>query len=349
MYKEISAVDLKKYEVVIIGAGPAGLKCAEVLGNAGKKVMLLEKNKEIGPKVCAGGLTRKSFRYLNLPPELIERKYQTTIWHSIYNKGTLKFGEDLIYTVDRHKLGQWQFRRLNNNFVTVRINSTATAITKEWVEINKSEKIRYEYLVGADGANSLVRKYLGLKTKFLGVGFQYIVPDKYDNLELFFDSKLFKCWYAWIFPYNDKTSIGSGYFPEFISGKKSRENFDLWLKKYNIDVSRGEFQAHPINCDYRGYKFGNVYLAGEAAGLAEGFSGEGIYPALISGEEIAKKILDPNYKCPKLKEALREIRLNNFLLVITWLFGPLRDYMFAFVTWACRNQKIARLLLRILT
>ena len=46
-----------KFDVVIIGAGPAGLKCAEQLKNSNLSVLVIEKNKIIGPKVCAGGLT----------------------------------------------------------------------------------------------------------------------------------------------------------------------------------------------------------------------------------------------------------------------------------------------------
>lgn len=48
---------METYDVIIIGAGPAGLKCAEILGNSKLKVLLIDKKKTIGPKICAGGLT----------------------------------------------------------------------------------------------------------------------------------------------------------------------------------------------------------------------------------------------------------------------------------------------------
>ncbi len=48
-----------KYDVVIIGAGPAGLSCAKPLQKSGKSILLVEKNDKIGPKICAGGLTTK--------------------------------------------------------------------------------------------------------------------------------------------------------------------------------------------------------------------------------------------------------------------------------------------------
>jgi geranylgeranyl reductase len=46
-----------EYDVIIIGAGPGGLECARQFRNTGLSVLLIEKNKTIGPKVCAGGLT----------------------------------------------------------------------------------------------------------------------------------------------------------------------------------------------------------------------------------------------------------------------------------------------------
>jgi geranylgeranyl reductase family protein len=340
---------MEKYDVIIVGAGPAGLKCAEVLGNAGKKVLLLEKNPEIGPKVCAGGLTRKCFRYLNLPPELIQNKFQDVTFISRCNRTKLEFGEDLAYTINRKDLGQWQLSKINTANVYVKTNSSVTEITKEYVKVNKNEVYGYDFLVGADGANSIVRKYLNIKTQLLGVAYQYILPQTYKNLEIYFDSRIFYCWYAWIFPYNKKTSVGSGYFPVLMNGPASIKKFNKWAEEKGIDIQSGEFQAYPINIDYRGYQFGSVFLAGEAAGLANKYSGEGIYPALVSGEEIAKLIIDPAYKCVGIKEVLKEIRINSFMLGIVWIFGPLRDYLFAFVVWAVKNKHLARLLLRILT
>lgn len=63
---------MEYYEVVIIGAGPAGLKCAEVLAKKGKKVLLLEKNSIFGDKTCAGGLTLKDLK-LGIPDKIIQK------------------------------------------------------------------------------------------------------------------------------------------------------------------------------------------------------------------------------------------------------------------------------------
>jgi flavin-dependent dehydrogenase len=51
---------METVEHLIVGAGPAGLRAAQVLADAGREVLLVEKHPEIGPKVCAGGLTPKA-------------------------------------------------------------------------------------------------------------------------------------------------------------------------------------------------------------------------------------------------------------------------------------------------
>ena len=73
---------MDKYDVVVVGGGPGGLKCAETLGEAGKKVLILEKNEIIGPKVCAGGLTRKAFDFLGRPEEIIEKQFNNIVFNS---------------------------------------------------------------------------------------------------------------------------------------------------------------------------------------------------------------------------------------------------------------------------
>jgi len=342
---------MKKYDVIIIGAGPGGLQCAEALVQSGKSVLLLEKNKTIGSKVCAGGLTRKGIKLLDPPDEIVGNRFDSIIFRNNKKKTRLLFGENFLYTINREDLGQYQLNKLKNSPVEIRTSSIVTEINKDCITVNKSEKIRFKYLVGADGSNSMVRRHVGLKTKFIGVAFQYILPknDKYKDIEIFLDSKLFNSWYAWIFPHKDHISIGTGYFPKISSGRKTRKNFEIWLKRKGIDVSRGRFEACPLNCDYRGYKFDNVFLVGDAAGLVSGFTGEGIYQAVISGEVVAQKIINPSYRDTAIRNILRERNLHHFMLAVVFLFGPLRNIIFSFIIFAVKSKLIARFLLRILT
>ncbi len=340
---------MESFDVIIIGAGPSGLNCAETLAKAGKKILLCEQNKIIGPKVCAGGLTGHDLEYLRLPDNLIDHKYKEMTLHTPFNNDIIKLEKYFVYTVDRKNLGQWQLSKLKKTNVVIRTEAKVTKIEKSYVTVNNSEKIKFKYLVGADGSSSSVRRFVGLKTNALGVGIQYILPTKkYKNFEVFFDSELFHSWYAWIFPHRDYVSIGCGCNPKFLSSKKLIENFNIWLKNNKIDISRGEYQAHSINCDFQGCKFKNIFLVGDAAGLASGLTGEGIYSALISGEEIAKMIIDKDYVSAKMDRLIRIKHLHDKILHFLEKSGPVRKIAYELLGLMLKSRLIARGIIKVI-
>lgn len=310
---------MEHYDVIIVGAGPAGLKCAETLGNSEYKVLLLEKNSEIGPKVCAGALSNKTIDYLNLPRHLIDAQYNKINIHINNFKFQVKNKDSFAYTVDRKNLGQWQLKKLEKfNNVKVETNAIVSKIKDSSVVVN-GRKIAYKYLVGADGSASIVKRHLGIKLKDVGIAIQYIIPtEKYREFEIFFNSRLFSAWYAWIFPHKGYVSVGCGGDPKTLPSKDLIANFHKWLKENKIDISDAKYEAFMIDVDHQGYQFDNVFLAGDAAGLTSELTGEGIYQALVSGEEIGKEIIDKNYKPQKIDDLLqikeKHGRLMNLLI-----------------------------------
>ena len=318
------------FDVVIIGAGPAGLKCAEKLGNSSLKVLLLEKNDEIGPKVCAGGLTGKGIEYLGLPPQLIEYSYNQVKLHVNNIASTLKSDTDFAFTIDRKKFGQWQLQKIKAfPNIEIRISSKATVVNKDFIVVG-GEKIGFKYLVGADGSNSIVKSFLGLKSKRKIIGIQYIIStNKYQDFEIFFQPEYFSAWYAWIFPHRSYISVGCGADPKHVSPKKLKENFHQWLNDRQIDISKGKYEAFPMDADYNGIRFDNIFLIGDAAGLVSPFTGEGIYQALISGEETAKTILNPSYISDKMPAVIHKHKRHQQLINLMIKSGRLKSLFFA--------------------
>ena len=76
-------------------------------------------------------------------------------------------------------------------------------------------------------------------------------------------------------------------------------------------------QAGLINFDYRGWRFGNKMLIGDAAGLASGLTGEGMYSALVSGETAARVILDPEYDCHALQQLIKKQQKHQQIVEIS--------------------------------
>jgi len=330
------------FDVVIVGAGPAGLKCAETLGGSNLKVLIVDKKKVIGPKVCGGLMTTRGIRYIN--HDVGENKFDRFIVHSKSREVSIDISKSPLYTINRKDLGQFQVCRIKQYpNITLRSGTYVSEIGKGSILAN-GRKISYKYLVGADGSSSIVRKFLGIDSKSVGIGMHYIVKtDHYKDIELFFDSKFFNAWYAWISPHDDFVSIGTGGDPKIISGKRLLSNFHKWLDIKGVNISNAEFESQSLNYDYRGICFGNIFLIGDAAGLISGFTGEGIYPAMVSGEEVAKKILVSEYKI-NLDEILKKKKQQDLLsntLVIMKFLRPLGHEMITFILKSKLFRKIA--------
>ena len=170
---------------------------------------------------------------------------------------------------------------------------------------------------------------MGIKSRDLAIAIQYIIPTKkYEEFEVFFNSKLFSTWYAWIFPHRDYVSIGCGCNPKIISPKNLTKNFKEWLDKNQINISNAKYEAFVINFDYQGHQFENIFLTGDAGGFVSGLTGEGIYQALVCGEEISKIILDKNYKSKKIDDLLKTKKKHNQLMTFLIKCGKFRTIIF---------------------
>jgi flavin-dependent dehydrogenase len=340
---------MKYYDVVIIGAGPGGLKCAEILSKSDKRVLLLEKNSEIGPKVCAGGLINDSVRHLNFPDNIFDREFNSITINSKNKKTIIKKNEPIVCTIDRKNLGQYQLGLIEKNKVEIKMGTVATEINKEFLIINNNEKIFFKYLVGADGSLSIVRKYLGLNVNRFLLAIQYILPlQKQEKMEIYFNSDSFYSWYGWIFPHKDYISIGCGCDPKLYSTKKLILNFKKWLKKKDIDVGGRELQSFVINCDCQGHKFDNFYLIGDAAGLASYLTGEGIYEALASGEEVAKEILDHQYHSKIIDELIEKTKKHYRIFTIINNFKIFKNLSFEMFVVLMKNKTFSNYVLSLL-
>ncbi len=332
------------FDVVIIGAGPAGLRCAEVLSKSELSVIVLEKKSVAGPKVCAGGITAKDLRLLNIPDSIFEKTINKARLYSPHFTCNTDLGVPVVYMVNRADFGQWQLSLINSRNVTVRTNAKVTSVTGEYVEVNGNERIKYKYLVGADGAVSVVRRYLKLPVEKRLATFQYRIPvdNPPDRIEIYMHSRYFKAWYAWVFPHEKELVVGCGANPGIYPPKKLKQQFHRWLNKQGFDVSKAKYESFPISYDYRGYRFGNRFLAGEAAGLASGLTGEGIFQALVSGEEVAKTIIDPDYHSEAMDDLLRYNKIQHRVLAFLLKAGIFRNLVFDLIVWLMHLKPVNR-------
>lgn len=324
---------MENFDVIIIWWGPWWLKCAETLWNSGKKILLVEKNKEIWPKICAGWLTGKIVDYLKIPQSLFEFEYKEATLNINKSIFRIKNKDPFVWTIDRSALWQWQFSNLKKySNIEIRLDNKLTEITEDYVIINWT-KIWYKFLVWADGSTSIVKKHLKIEPKNILMAVQYIIPcNKYKKIEFFLNSRLFGSGYARIFPHKNYVSIWSGCDPKKMKFNTLLENFEKWIKSQNIDTSNAKIESFPIDCNYKWYKFKNIFLVWDAAWLASPITWEGIYSALISWEEVANMIINKTNSNKKIKNI---VKLNQKHKLITefyfklWYFRTLFFYLWA--------------------
>ncbi len=297
------------YDVVIVGAGPAGLECAKNLGGSNLDVLIVEKNKVPGEKVCAGGVTFNDLAYipkeiLNFPLNNLHLKYKKT-------NVILSSPEGLISSVDRVKLACYQIdylKKFKNIQLLTGVRVTRI-ISNFLLELSPGRQIKFKFLVGADGSVSVVRRYLRLPANKLGITFQYTLhtlPKKLELFQVFLDDNLFGSGYLWIFPHQDYTLVGCGSDLKIINPKILKSNFKKWLRLHKFNISEAKLKSAFINYDYRGYKFDNIFLIGDSAGLASGITGKGIYPAFLSGTQAARDIIQEHHSQNLIKEWLEK-------------------------------------------
>jgi flavin-dependent dehydrogenase len=329
---------------LIIGAGPGGLACAKVLADLGIETLVLERKKIIGPKVCAGGITWSGL-ISRVPEELAEKSFpqqqvQTPLQHICIKEKT-----PIIATVNRRKLGQYMAKLAMEAGARLRTGVMVRKIAKNSVlfqdrEKGTQDKITFDYLVGADGSSSLVRRHLGLTSKQLGIGINYQIPGDAAKMEWHLNNRMFGNGYAWIFPHAKTISIGAYADRNTMSPGKLKANLISWASLQGFSLDKQSAKAEYINYDFQGWNFDHTFLVGDAAGLASGLTGEGIYPAIISGEQVAQIIADPNHNTATMDSLICNHDKHSRMVTISGKNGFLNSILAELMTLGLRSGMI---------
>ena len=329
---------------LIIGAGPGGLACAKILADHGIDTLVIERKKTIGPKVCAGGITWSGL--INRVPEtLAERSFprqyiKTPLQHVCIQEKT-----PIIATVNRGKLGQHMEKLVRQAGARLRTGVFVRKINAETIcaidqETNKEVELSFDNLVGADGSSSCVRRFLKLESKRSGIGINYQIPGNATQMEWHLDNQLFGNGYAWIFPHAKTLSIGAYAGKETMGPKKLKSNLISWARRQGYDLQPHPARAGSINFDYQGWNFGHTFLVGDAAGLASGLTGEGIYPAIVSGEQVALTIVNPGHSTSIMDNLICRHNQHSKMLAISGKYSFLNSILAELAVLGLRSGMI---------
>ena len=229
----------------------------------------------------------------------------------------------VVHTIARRDLGRYQLAWARAAGAEVRAGIAATQIDlAARTVVAGGRRIRWRHLIGADGADSAVRRTLGLPSPRAYFAAEYNVPgSKLEPLRVECDPGRLANGYFWVFPHRSYTSLGAVAPKRLIPPPALRRYLDARLDRLGLAREGVPFEGATLEVVYHGCHFpGGVHLAGDAAGLPSALTAEGIYGALVTGEEVARTILEPGFDARKTARWLRTKQRHDRLAA--WLARP---------------------------
>ncbi len=304
-------------DVLIVGAGPAGSTTARYAAQHGLQVLLVDKRQELGaPIQCSGAVSAHALAVVGVIPaeEFISTSiYGFRIYDSVGNATHIDYRElkpqpyqeqPLGYVVDRRRFDRYLMNRAKRAGAEVWLKTEALGFDRldaqslevRLKQFGTEQIVRTRILVGADGVQSQVGKWAGLRTHIrlaeIASCLQYVMDgvETEGLLEIITGHRWAPGGYGWVFPKGKGyAEVGLGVI-RTITEKDARWHLDNFLKNsplakrfqngHIIEVQGGGVPlAAPLKRQYAD----NLILVGDAARHVNPITGGGIHTALESG------------------------------------------------------------------
>jgi len=318
------------FDVIVIGAGPGGSNAAAAALGHGLTVAQVERHRFPRVKPCGGGFTMKASRALGVDPAPVLRGEFTEVQVNQWQRRVNRFshpGSALLRMVERSGFDAWLVER-NLAHPGFRFFDGERAIAISYDGLFRvrttSRTLLGRQLVGADGAYSVVNRVFPIaRPKGFAVAVE--VTLRRDRAALpretppCFDLGAIENGYGWVFPKDDHWNVGL-YTLGKSSSLRDRLRGYIAAKGFRLEADPlATFVAHQF--PYGGYRLSPsgapVYLVGDAAGLGDALTGEGIYHALESGRLAGETI--PRVLAGRLTHRAYYRRLRRPVLADTFL------------------------------
>lgn len=285
-----------EWDIAVVGAGPAGLRFAGIMGE-NFNVIVLEENREIGkPVQCSGLVSPRVINASGLPHWYNE--IRSVDFYSPAGSLLALRGEEVKgYVIDRTSLDRHLAAAAARKGAEIMTGASFISAERcrDGIEIRYRKngddlRMKVKLLIGADGVSSSVSRTFGM------YGFSEIISclqcDAYvpelnegDAVRLYFGENVAPGFFAWAIPAREFTRIGLGIRP---SGSSASLYFSRLLERLNVK-SPLNLTGGPIPIGKRGHIVQDrVMLIGDAAGQVKPISGGGIYTGMAAAAEAAE-------------------------------------------------------------
>jgi geranylgeranyl reductase family protein len=295
---------MERFDVLVVGAGPAGSTTAYRLSRAGARVLLVDRARFPRDKPCGGGLTMRAVRLLpfSVEPVVEDRSSDFTFGLDFKHHFERQAKAPLVLLTQRSRLDQFLAEQAAEAGADFRdaVKLTDLDVTDHKVEATVGgSRVLAQALIAADGANGTTARAAGIDDdRDYGVALEGNVPNEALDVDrfrgrLFLELGVVPGGYGWVFPKGDHINVGVGGWAR--EAPTLRGHLTRFCREYELDEGRLE--------SVRGFRLplikpvtelarGRVALVGDAAGLVDPLSGDGIYEAFLSGRLVSEATLD---------------------------------------------------------
>jgi geranylgeranyl reductase family protein len=305
-------------KVAVLGGGPAGAFAAEKLANGGLDTILIDE-KMAWEKPCGGGLTYKAYsQYPFLIDNDTPKKLVSTTCLSTDKTGAAQLTLDrplLIYS--RFELNQMLLNRAEKAGAALEKTRVLDIERREkgWMLTTRAGKLEADFCVVAMGARNPLRE---VGTKWApgdtATALGYFVPTTQPHIDIQFFPQFEG--YIWVFPREGHLSVG-------ICGKGEpaqvlRTKLERYMREKGIPIEGSTFYGHVLpSLQKPAWKnnrvAGDGWMAvGDAAGLVDPVTGEGLYYAIRSGDLASKVVLADAHSAAEQPLAYERLLQHEF-------------------------------------
>ncbi len=285
-------------EVAVIGGGPAGLRVAKKIAEAGFETIVLEKGRKIGRPVRCAGLVSPRVISMTDTESVVKEGYRANIHPPDGGPLILESDTPRAYVIDRGDFDRGMAEKAVNSgaklelgaeFIDISNDSSRTVTYRKASQI---KKIEVDLVIGADGPTSLVRRKAGLPgPSEMLVGVQSIIAKDPNDIHIYLGKDISPDFFGWELPHPSGTLLGVASSDGDAYGHLKRLIKERGCGNKITGYSAGTI---PLGRLKKSVKDG-LMLVGDAACQVKPLSGGGLFLGLCSADicaEVAVESLD---------------------------------------------------------
>jgi geranylgeranyl reductase family protein len=289
---------VQRYDAVIVGGGPAGSATAIELARTGARVLILDRATFPRDKPCGGGLTTRAFAKCPVDPTpVVEDEVDHVELRFRYADAVVRRAHaPVIRMTQRRRLDAFLLDAARAAGAEVREGARVETVDGTTVAA-AGERIDAGVVVGADGANGVTARAVGLGTGIVhgvalegNVEYRDLDRARYEHRAVVELADI-PGGYAWVFPKGDHVNVGVGAWAT--EGKRLRDHLGRLCAAHGIHLEavRG-LVGHrlPLRRPGTAVAGERALLVGDAAGLIDPVSGDGMYECFVSGRLAAAEV-----------------------------------------------------------